>query len=114
MIQIGRLDGRTPDHHGVGDKITEPLATPVCKTGQTADQIKCRQTVDKAEQISNHNLTELQVQAVHIGDPQTQQSFAKGLPVPIPLSNDSITDGNGEISEDTGCRCQIAAEDPGG
>ena len=100
----------TSDDNCIRRKIAEPLGVATEQARRAADKIKERQAVDKAHQIADHDLAEMQVQALRIHDAQPQHAFADGLPAPPPFEKNAVADLQDEIGDKHDAGRHVGAE----
>ena len=65
-VVITPYPGATPEE--VSNEVTEALGTAIREAGQSADEVRYGQGIDCAKEVSNHDLTKLDVQSLLIDD----------------------------------------------
>ena len=110
LFKVGFSHVNASDDNRVGREIAEPLCVTAEQACRAADKIKKRQAVDKAHQIADDDLAEMQVQALRIHDAQPQHAFADGLPAPPPFEKNAVADLQGEIRDKHHAGRHIRAE----
>ena len=87
------LDFGTASHDDrIGGIVAKALRATAQQTGDPSDEIEKWRRIDKAQQVSNHDLAELQAQALLVDDAETKQPLSDGLPSPKPLHENAIAD----------------------
>jgi hypothetical protein len=98
LIEVRLGHARGPNDNSVCGDIPQPLALRAKPARDTADEVKDRQHVDGAQQISRHDLVELETHPFRVHNAEPAQLLPDGLSTPRPFQQNPIADADREVT----------------